>query len=1007
MANIIYVGSMVHPLFTFTDEEISDINMETEVDLVGEELSTDVMEVEVFYDDADHNLRNTPWAMAVYYCSESELIGKFFLTKVTRTGREKYKLFTTSAAGILSYETFYGGMYSGVAFHTVAEQILGTNGLMPYKGFYTKCTREVVGTSAYSNMRGVGLGKYYNQNKTSTTGTRPFWTATMSSKMHAKFTLHGFLGSLRTDSGATSATSLRLSLLGCHALSGAASSVSKYSYGMYMDVSRASTAAAWPSFGPVYFVYGSTAISLGTPSDSITYEIDVDPVAGKATINGVDYSISIPSGTSNSATALHVYGGGVILSDGGSSIGVAANYNANGDCISADYEYYKISAQNGDVQCDAVTLVDIYNGNITFFDLANFTYPATTPYHVSVDEYDLAVYEGTYGDYPLFDDQTLFQWEVLNNIRFAYEVRDIPVYGWIPICSKREALHQLLFSQGVLLFKDQNGALLFTPPIESVAGEISQDLIYNEGYTEYMENTNVLELSEHSWIYDSGMSAVSVFDNMGSVTEGYFIAPFSSAPIYGNVTASGLQIIYRNCNAAVASGIGSISAVPYKHSEVTMKRTIAAYPDGRDIAVTDATLVTAQNSAMILDRMEAYYGYAYKVKVDLVSSGERCGAKYAFTSAFNEALIGFLGKASRTVTKIVRAACEFILGYSPPPINAGYHNYVVLSGSGIWDVPADVFTAQRPRIRVVLIGGGQGGASGYAGEKGKVPSEPYFSQYLSAAALGGNPGQPGSPGRVLEFEIENPAQSYSYACGAGGAGGAESSSHSSNNAGSNGGATTITDGTNSYTSANGVIPDSGYVNPFNGDAFAKVFTTTGWGTGKIGVGGKGGYVDTYSPGRQAALIGIYYENTDCQMLVPTTRSWTHGSSGTTWIDDGGAGAGGGGGYGSNGSNGGNGKTTGSGRSAKIYGGNGGKGGDATQTPPKATTYNPKYFGYGGHGGGGGGGGGSSGACNNHVAEYSGGQWVEYDITKVNGTPGNGGYGGRGGDGGDGCVIIYY
>ena len=75
MANIIYVGSMVHPLFTFTDEEISDINMETEVDLVGEELSTDVMEVEVFYDDADHNLRNTPWAMAVYYCSESELIG--------------------------------------------------------------------------------------------------------------------------------------------------------------------------------------------------------------------------------------------------------------------------------------------------------------------------------------------------------------------------------------------------------------------------------------------------------------------------------------------------------------------------------------------------------------------------------------------------------------------------------------------------------------------------------------------------------------------------------------------------------------------------------------------------------------------------------------------------------------------------------------------------------------------------------------------------------------------
>ena len=1000
MANFIYIGSVEHPLFSFSGEEISDINMETEVDLVGEELSTDVMELEVFYDDDAGNLRALSWATPVYYYSESGLIGKFFLTKVSRTGREKYKLYTTSAAGILAYETFYGGMYSGVPFHTVAEQIIGTNGLMPYKGVYTKCTREVVGTAAYAYMRGIGLGKFSNVGKTLSSGTCPIWLATMSSKMSARFTLNGFLGSLRTDSTAASATSLRLSLLGCHGNPNAAAAVSKYSYGMYMDVSRASTAAAWPSFGPVYFVYGSTVISLGTPDGPITYDIDVDPVAGRATINDVDYTITIPSGLANSAAAVHVYGGGVHLGDGGSSGVVTAN-SANGDCVSADYEHYIITSQDGDVQCDAVTVADIYTGDITFFDLANFAYPAQTPYHVSVEESDLADYDGRYGDFPLFDDESLFQREILDSIRFAYEVREIPVYGWIPVCSKREALHQLIFSQGVLLFKDQNGALLFTPPLEAVAGEIPQDLIYNEGFTEYMENTNALELSEHAWIYDSGMSAVSVFDNMGSVTEGYFIAPFSSAPIHGSLTASGLRVIYHNCNAAVATGIGTISAVPYKHVETTLRRTIASFPDGRDVSVTDATLVTAQNSAMILDRMEAFYGHAYRVKIDLVSSSERCGAKYAFTSAFSEALVGFLAKASKTVTKIVRAACEFILGYTPPAINSGYHNYVVLTGSGSWDVPEDVFTAQRPRIRVVLIGGGQGGEGGYAGAKGNVPSEPSNSHYYAAQADGGAPGQPGQPGRVLEFEIENPAQSYDYACGAGGAGGGTSTSHTTNNAGSNGGATTISDGSTSYTSDNGVIPDSGYVNPFNGDAFAKVFTTTGWGENYVGHGGKGGYHDTYStPQRQNALIGLYYEDTSCSMLIPTTQTWGHGTSGSGDVLSGGGGAGGGGGYGQAGSNGTRGYSSGSGRNEKMYLGSGGKGGDATQTPPKATAYNAKYFGYGGHGGGGGGGGGSSGAGNNHTVEYG-------DITKYNGTPGNGGYGGRGGDGGDGCVIIYY
>ena len=78
---------------------------------------------------------------------------------------------------------------------------------------------------------------------------------------------------------------------------------------------------------------------------------------------------------------------------------------------------------------------------------------------------------------------------------------------------------------------------------------------------------------------------------------------------------------------------------------------------------------------------------------------------------------------------------------------------------------------------------------------------------------------------------------------------------------------------------------------------------------------------------------------------------------------------------------------------------GGDGANATYVPPKATDYNPKYYGYGGMGGAGGGGGGNGGAYED--------TWSSSEKLFITYSGGVGGYGGRGGDGGDGCVLVYY
>lgn len=985
-SNFVYIGDMSSPDFTFTSDEITRISIDNYVDLIGNDLNTDVMDVEVIYDDVGETLRALPWATPIRYYRSGELVGKYYVTSVTRIAARAYRIRATSAAGILEHETFYGGIYTGHSFQTVAEQIIGTNGLQPYKGVYKQANYMRPVSQEYRDRRGYFLGKYWDRGATSQ-GAPPgyeygcaYWKATMSSKMYARVKIKGTNINDFSEGG----TSNQLYILGALCSTSESATIRANRYGLAMTLTRASASDPWPDFGEVAFFYGNTVISLGTPTEETMYELSIDPVAGTATINGTTYSISYDSSLANTLAALHIYGVAAKMYNGGSSAPVVARCPT--DYHIAEYYDYKITSQNNDVQCDVVTLKDEYTGVLKFVDLSNWYY-STDPVggrgDISVSIDSLVPYDGEYGESPLFDSITDVQKEILSDINYSSGVDSILVYGWLPICSKREALHQLLFSQGVILIKDDDGGLLFTSPKDTPVGQITEDEIYNVGYSEQIERTNSVNVTEHSFTQESGASEVVCADNPDGPTTGTYIVTHTNAPIVSTtIVPTGLTLIYSNCNASIVSGSGSLSGVPYKHGEAVLKRDIASYPNGRTITVSDSTLVTAQNSAYVLDRLEAYYGNAVKVKIDIVESTERCGLFYDAFNAFGEAISGFLSRANKTVSSIIRAACEFIIGYDPPAIGEGYSNYVILTGDGTWNVPASVFEKDTPRIRVVLIGGGQGGASGYAGYDGEVTPR----SGSSSPASGGNVGNPGNPGRVLDVTIENPASSYTFSCGVGGEGGAISTSTSVNNLGTDGTHTTFSGGADTYDSATGSMLNDGYVNFFTGDIYASQFLTPSFST--FSHGGNGGYF------QYTGQTVMNWASKGCNMFMGVVDSWPGGAQGTSYIVEGVTwafgGGGGGAGFGSAGAAG-----TSASKSGSTYkAGNGGNGGNATYVPPKATTYNTKYYGYGGHPGGGGGGGGASG-------------WVGNYYTSTTGTAGSGGYGGKGGDGGDGCVLIYY
>lgn len=930
------IGDKDSPTYDFFNEDIIDIEGVMAVSLVGEELSADTLTVTVNYNDEDSELRTLAYGTSVWYYNNSILVGQFYATSVERVGVTHFKIMSTSVIGLLGKETFYGGLYNGATFRQVVEEIIGTNGLQRY----------------------ARLSPVYTSYRTFKPSFASIANTYMNYRLKAKFKFNKF----DPVTSLSSKTSIRAVPIGTYIDPQYSSYFDYGNYCIYADFTRASTSDPWPQTAEFFFCYGDQVFSLGTPALGTEFNIDVNPGLGSATINGVTYQIQ--AGSSSKQTMLQTWGSGFCMWGGAQSsycycyleLGEMEVYDGSGNLVfNPEYVVERKFVDDGDRSAKIMNMVD--------------RAVSTGVSGISGD------YAST--DLPGFENQTALQIQTVNSIVYDENIENISIYGHIPICTKREALYQLLFATGVSLTKGKDGEILFTGLYNYEPEEISSDDIYIGGSVEYLEDTYKIQITEHSYYYDSSVDAEEIYKTEGTSASGNYIAVFEK--MCNGITASGLTIYVSNVNAALVSGIGSINGKPYKHTETIIERDISDNPDGETVTVTDATLITLHNSETVADRLQSYYSTAKKIENGISVNGQKCGRKYSFLNPFRELVSGYLAQMAITkVSAIIKATCKFITDFTPINPGGTFDHCEVLTGSGTFTVPAEVFEKQNPRIRVVIIGGGTGGESGYAGAPGEQSPIAWVS---ASGGEGGEPGDGGEGGKVYTVTIDNPDSSYSFACGEGGNGGVASSSHDTNNQGSPGGATTF----GSYSSESGARSDDGVIGFFDGKKY-----------GAKNIKGKKGANGGYTTIDGEGVIYWYYganfpTNDDTGYYYGS--NYSGGLQGYNVTGNGGllalGGCGGGAAAGQKGSDGGAGSRSGN----TLNGGNGGKGADALYVPPTYLAY--VNYGCGGIGGCGGGGGGCSGTTAR--------DWYQANP----GTPGAGGKGGVGGKGGAGCVLVYY
>lgn len=575
-------------------------------------------------------------------------------------------------------------------------------------------------------------------------------------------------------------------------------------------------------------------------------------------------------------------------------------------------------------------------------------------------------------------------------------VSNLTVYGWIPHCTKREAMQQILFATGTYINATNTGYSIRN--FYNTGSAIAAQDVYMSGSVEYPSIPSKVTVTEHGYYYLEGRTAEELFNNVDGYPANGLLVEFPNAPIYipSIVATDGLTISNVTVNTCIVSGNGKITGIPYIHKEYDVViSNPSASAISREISVKDATLVSILNSEAVAQRVYDFNSQAIKSNIDFKYDNQYAGRYYNYYDAFSDLNNGCLAKIRKTYSTFVRASSEFVTGYEQTAENTGnkFSNFVVLitTSSATWYKPSGV-----TKIRVVLIGGGSGGSSGIAGQDGGA-------EYSGRGGRGGKAGTAGKGGKIFQTTITNPANTYSYRCGVGGNGGALCYSTETANSGNVGGDTVF----GNFSTENGIYSDSGFCNLLSGIIYALP-----GGKGVNGGDGGDGGSNSTGVGDDNARNGKNGE--DVIALDGTTMSGGSGGTGfllaSARVSDKCFASGGAGGNGacatSNGGAGTNGTVVrdwddGIGEMNISTGGNG-----STVRSTPSNRDNATIYGQGGDAGHGGGGGGAAGAETSDIYWYN---TVNYVICSPNGEQvnGNGGYGGAGGKGANGCIIIYY
>jgi hypothetical protein len=346
--------------------------------------------------------------------------------------------------------------------------------------------------------------------------------------------------------------------------------------------------------------------------------------------------------------------------------------------------------------------------------------------------------------------------DIMGDVAYTVDedLASVEVYGWLPYAKRRENLQMLLMAIGGHVRNASDGTLRITTLSEIPTGTIGTDRAFLGG--EVIDNVPVsaVQVTEHNFLPTT--EEVDLYD---STTFGTETIVFSE-PMH-DLAITGGTIVASGANYCTFTGAGAVTITGKRYTHVqrvVMHGTPPTSLSGSVKKVTSNTLISPSNAPDVAERLYNYLTVAQTIKQEIVFGSERPGDVVSVVHPHTGAMVDACIKRMSILVGLaeLRAVCEYLVGYTPEGVIAGFENYVYKTGDFSWVVPAGV-----TKIRAIICGGGSGGQAGQPGHQGS----------LSSGGNGGSGGAGGPGGLILEVNMSViPGETISGSCGAGGDG---------------------------------------------------------------------------------------------------------------------------------------------------------------------------------------------------------------------------------------------
>lgn len=269
--------------------------------------------------------------------------------------------------------------------------------------------------------------------------------------------------------------------------------------------------------------------------------------------------------------------------------------------------------------------------------------------------------------------------EVLKDILsgIEYEMDTVfeaqPVTGYLPVCTRRQALQQLAFALGAAVSTRGDGKIRILPPETGISHTFRKEQIFQGGQLETQPRVYRVEVAAHSYTLSAERETLLDAEPVeGEDVLITFSEPHHSYQITGGtITGSGANWVTVTANGAV-----TLTAGKYLHSTVLHGKqnpAASASERGNVLCVEEATLVGSKNVNAVLRRIYDAAGLRQVLNFDAVIAGQCAGQMAVAEDPWGGLVQGCITSMDLSLTHAGQTADITLCGRQVPAQTAAFY----------------------------------------------------------------------------------------------------------------------------------------------------------------------------------------------------------------------------------------------------------------------------------------------------------------------------------------------